>query len=116
MLRKSVLTIAMTLVAASVFAASTTVAVFTTSTLPGFQPSKSVSVGYQADQLTGTTYVTYAISAKHQSGDKIFGTDSATTKMFQRSGTAGTALATGDNPTLPTNATTSVIGSGWTSM
>ncbi|MEK6724953.1 MAG: hypothetical protein AABY54_00155 [Deltaproteobacteria bacterium] len=118
MLKKTLLlTLVLTILAGNAFALTAATAELNTDatgdyTIPGFKPSKSVYVVYQTD----TTFVVYAIATKHTSGDKIYATDSATTKMFMKSGTAATALSTTDaGITIPTDATNSSL-SGFTAM
>lgn len=81
-------------------------------TITGFRPSKNVYVDYRTD----TTFVVYATATKHTSGNKIYATDSATTKMFMKDGTAGTALSTSTaGITIPTDTATSAL-TGYTAM
>jgi hypothetical protein len=114
-----VLVISVIAVSGVVFAATVSPTTFTDSTLPGFKPSKGVAVGYTADATGGGTVINvYSISTKNVSGNNIYGTDSATTKMYQKVGVAGNALTTADIPVAPANTTapSATFDSGWTTM
>lgn len=109
MFKKIVATLALTLFAANAFAEAT-VAVPTG--LQGFNLSKSVSVAYEAS--TGKD--TYAGSSKHLQGDKCYGGTSASSYIWFKNCTAGTALATGDNPTVPDTPSDAAVSNGYSQM
>lgn len=101
--------LAVLLLAGSAFAAA---GIVTDSTLPGFRPSKSVSTCFNSNSLTGSaTIVVYQISTAHASGNTIYGTDSATTKMFRKD-KPSTGMVDSDCNNLPTATTTSVLETG----
>lgn len=116
MLKKTLLFIlALGILAGNAFA--TDVSTFYTSastfTIAGFRPSKSVSVGYD----DGATQTVYAICSKHTNGDKIYMSNSVTTKIYMKASTAGTALADSTPAaTIPTDASTEPTTTGYTSM
>ena len=118
MLKRTLLfTLVLAILAGNAFALTAATAELNTDaqgdyTIPGFKPSKSVYVVYQSD----TTFVVYAIATKHTSGDKVYATDSATTKMFMKASTASTVLTTTiAGVTIPTDSTTSAL-TGYTAM
>lgn len=111
-MKKAILITGIMMFAASNVFAATTLAVFTTTVptgLTGFTQSKNVGVAY------GSTASYFAASAKNTNGNKIYGAISTQSSVYQKDGTVGTAIVTGDNPTIPT-AQGDAISSGWTSM
>lgn len=98
------------------FAASAFATAFQT-TIPsgvtGFNLSKNVVIGYTSGTVLGSGFAYYTIGTKHISGSKKFGAISTDTGMYALD-SAITVFTSGDLPTLPTAAGTTV--SGWTSM
>ncbi|MHC1696720.1 MAG: hypothetical protein AB9919_01385 [Geobacteraceae bacterium] len=117
MLHKLAIILAVTLFAGSAFAGASaeisTSNVVSGATLLGFSPTRGVTVGYIS---LATSPDRYAMSAKHQQGNKIYGSTSAQTSNFQKDGVAGTALTTTDVPSLPNSTSDTAIPSGWSPM
>lgn len=78
----------------------------------GVSLSKNVLTNYESG---GTPAAYFAISAKNSQGNKIYGAINTQSSVFQKDGNVGTALATTDNPTVPTTQG-QAINTGWTSM
>lgn len=117
MFHKLAIIFAVVLFAGSAFAGAsaevTTTNTVSGQTLAGFTPTRQVTCGYIS---TGSNPDRYAISAKHLQGNQMYGTTSAQTSNFRRDGVPGTALGTGDVPTLPATASDSAIPTGWSAM
>lgn len=112
MMKKAIMTLAFVSFASAAFAAGTA-ALGVPAGVTGFNPSNNVTVGYQNDG--NTTPSSYAIASKHNQGDTIYGTTSASTIIGKKPGTAGTALTTSDLPSVPANVSDSSL-TGWTAM
>jgi hypothetical protein len=117
MFHKLAIILAVTLFAGSAFAGTsaeiTTTNTVSGATLAGFSPTRGVTVGYISMAAPADRY---AISAKHQQGNQVYGTNSAQTSNFRKDGVAGTALGTGDVPGLPNSTSDSTVPAGWTAM
>jgi hypothetical protein len=118
MLQKLAITIlAITLFAGTAFAADkqvSTTNVIEGATLSGFSPTRQVSVGYVSDGATSMDR--YTIAAKHEQGNKIYGTTSAQTSNFQKDGTPGSVLEDSDIPDAPGSSSDTTIPEGWSAM
>jgi len=112
-----VLVLALSLMAGPVFADATITHTATTGTIQsGTNPrcdvalSKNVSFIYDVDVASAASGQSYAIGARHFSGNKAYGTASDTTLIFW------TAMTTGDVGTSQINASDSTFNSGWNVM
>jgi len=112
MIKKAIMTMALVSFASVAFGAAS---IGIPTGVTGFNTSNNVKVGY--DNNGGNTV--YSISSKHDQGNRIFGTTSASTAIYGTSGTPGTALATSDNPNTPGSPTDSTMAGGagnWSAM
>lgn len=87
----------------------------------GFTNSNNVDYAYQSGADTsGNVNDRYAISTKHRSGDKVYGTVSGSGTIYYSTARGpGTALVATDNPTLPATSTDSSVAggaAGWVGM
>lgn len=87
----------------------------------GYTPSNNVKFGYQSASNSVGVNDRYSIATKHTSGDRVYGTVSASGVIYSSvSGTGiGSVLATTDIPTLPGTSTDSTVtggAGGWTAM
>ena len=118
MFHKLLIIASIMLFAGNVFAGATAEVTLTNTvsgkTLSGFTPTRQVTVGYIS--VAGTSPDRYAIATKHAQGNKIYGTTSAQTSNFQKDGTQGATLQTGDVPGAPSSTSDSAIPTGWSAM
>jgi len=99
------------------FAAATSVTI-SLANPKGFTKSNNVSFGYESG-ANGSVNDRYSISTKHASGDKIYGTTSASGTIYYSVVVPTTTFATSHNPTLPTTSTDSTMAGGagsWVAM
>lgn len=116
MLKKLVGTVALTMMATSAMAYDAAVNP-TDLGAQGFNRSKNVDFAYASAASGGTGDPdVYAISTKHLQGDKIYGTTSASSYIWFKTGTSGTALATTDNPDVPETPSDSAVSNGFSQM
>jgi hypothetical protein len=103
--------------AGSAFATAVTVAM---APPKGFTPSNNVGFGYISAANTVGVNDRYTIGTKHTSGDKIFGTTSASGTIYYTTGVPGTALVTGNIGAVPATSTDSsmptIAAGAWTAM
>lgn len=113
-MKKIVILLAMLAFASNAFAAAITYVAG--GTPPGgitFMPSKNVGLGYLAGTLAGgTDMVVYSIGSKNTAGDRIYGATNASSAVVQSVSSAGTTMATGFLPTLPTTVSDSTLTGG----
>lgn len=102
MKKELIVAIAFSLFAVNAFAAAP-------AGLQGFTNSKNVDVGYAGNTST------YGAATKHTQGDKCYGGTSASSYIWMKNCTAGSALGT-DIPSAPSVPSDSTVQTGWSSM
>lgn len=113
-MKKLVIMLVVLAFSGSAYAATeVTQATITLPAVQGFKNSKNVGLAYASwsSGVSGSaTADLYAIASKHIQGDKIYGTTSASPYIGVKTGTSGTAVATGDVPSAPNSPSDSAIG------
>lgn len=86
----------------------------------GFTQSHNVDFAYGAGANSATSINDrYSISTKHKSGDKIYGTTSASGTIYSSTVDPSTAFTASNNPDIPATSTDSTVAGGiggWTAM
>ena len=127
MLKKIAFALLATALAANAYAAATTITgptayaigsdVSATLGTTGFNSSKNVQVVFaSAASGGGADADVYAISSKHLQGDKIYGSTSASSYIWIKSSSSGTAIVSGDNPGIPNTPSDSSVTNGFSQM
>jgi len=122
-MKKLVLASFLVLVTAASSFAATAALVSTDGTMQppkGFTPSNNVVWGYVSAANSVGVNDRYSIATKHTSGDKVYGTTSASGIVYSSTAIGtGTALLSTNIPTVPPSATDSTMtggAGGWTAM
>jgi hypothetical protein len=121
MMKKLICASLLVLISAGTSFAGATAATVGMSAPKGYTPSNNVKFGYESGVNTVGVNDRYSIATKHTSGDRVYGTVSASGVIYSSlSGTGiGNTLQTSDIPTLPSTSTDSTVtggAGGWTAM